>query len=120
MTHLEVQATTTQTGAFVGPQVDISGITNDWTLKLQVANLTPAAKNARFVFRDSVNSFTAILDGPSFSLQGALTKSADVVLSVKAYQFPSLRFGVANALLRLDLEQLDSAATTTYHAWIEY
>lgn len=120
MTILPIQALVTKTAAFTGAQIDVSGITGDWTLKLQVANLTPAGTNARFTFKDSVNAFTASVTGPSHSLQGALTKSADVVLATRKYEYPSFRLGVTNAVLLLALDQIDSGGSATYSAWIEY
>lgn len=123
MTLTAVQAITTQTGAFAGTPIDISGITGNWTLKLQVAALSDsgsATPVCRFAFEDSVNSFTASLAGPTVSFQGALTNVADRVTSFKQQDFPDLRTGVSGALLRLHLTNLENTGSVTYHAWLEY
>ena len=122
MTILPIQALTTQTAAFTGSGVSISGITGDWTLKLQIASLTDTATtpSIRLQFTDTVNAFTSTLAGPTFSLQGALSNSADVVFSWKKKDFPDLRFGVSSAQLRMDLTNIDSTATIAYHGWVEY
>jgi hypothetical protein len=113
---------TTQTAAVNGSGVAISGITGDWTLKLQIASISDTATtpSVRFQFTDTVNNFTASLAGPTFSVQGALSNSADIVYSWKKKDFPDLRFGVASAQIRLDLTNIDATATTSYHAWAEY
>lgn len=113
-----VQALTTKTAPFNGASVNISGITGDWMLKLRVAKLT-AGKKCRFVFADSVNAFTNELAGPAYSVEGEIAKEADRVFSVRKQDFPSLRFGVANAVLRLELTEVDSGGSVDYEAWLE-
>lgn len=122
MTITTIQALTTQTATFTGAGVSIATITGDWTLKLQIASLTDTATtpSVRFQFTDTVNSFTASLAGPTFAVQGALANSADVTYSWKKKDFPDLRFGVSGAQVRLDLTNIDSTATVTYHGWMEY
>lgn len=119
MTLTEIQARVSKTTAFTGAGLDVSGITGDWTIKLQVESLT-AAKQARFVFEDTVNDYTASLAGPSFSMKGSLGASYDKVKSFKKQDFPSLRLGTASAQLRLKLAELDGSATVVYRSWLEY
>lgn len=119
MTLTEVQARVSKTAAFTGSGIDISGITGDWTIKLQVESLT-SAKNARFSFEDTVNDYTASLTGPTVSFKGALAVSYDKVKSFKKQDFPSLRLGTGSAQLRLKLAELDGSATCVFRAWLEY
>lgn len=122
MTLLQVD-TQTQTAAFVGSGVSISGLTGAWTLKLNVSNLQSTDGSVpvvRFEFDDSVNSFTGSLAGPTASFKGALGPSYDKVRSWKQQDFPDLRMGVSNALLRLQLSDISANASCTWHAWVEY
>lgn len=118
MTLTDIQAQVTKTAAFDGASLDISGVTGDWTIKLQVSALT-AAKKARFIFQDSVDAFSANIGGPAVSVKGAISEDADKVYSFKKQDFPSLRFGTASAVLRLALAEIDSAASVEYRSWLE-
>ena len=119
MTLLELQSRVSKTAAFTGSGVDVSGITGDWTLKFQCESLT-AAKQARWVFEDTVNDYTASLAGPTINFKGEIEASYDKVKSFKKQDFPGLRLGTASAQLRLTLSNMDSASTAIYRAWIEY
>ena len=136
MTLSEVQSRVTKTAAFTGSGIDVSGITGDWTIKLQVEALADSvAANTpvvRFAFEDTVNDYTASIAGPTVSFKGTLAKSFDKVKSFKKQDFPDLRIGVASAQLRLKVSNLEefvttsgvpAAATTcsvTYRSWLEY
>jgi hypothetical protein len=122
MTRLELQAQTTQTSAFDGAGVDISGIAGDWTITVEVFNLS-AGSVAVLSFEDSVDSFSNHLEGPDFCLQGPIqtTSAGAKVMSVKKSQFPSLRFGTPSATLRLRLISLNGVSPTiTYRAQVLY
>jgi hypothetical protein len=124
MTLTEVQTQTSQTATFSGPQINISGITTNWTLKLNVQSLadsnTANTPQVRFTFFDSVNQMTASLAGPSFSFKGQLGPSYDKVHAVKQQDYPDLRFGVANAVLQLQLTNINAnTCVAEYQAWIE-
>ena len=124
MTLTEVQARVTKTAAFTGSGIDISGITGDWTLKLQVEALsdvvTATSPVVRFGFEDTVNDYTASLIGPTISFKGTLAKSYDKVKSFKKADFPDLRAGTGSAQLRLKLLALESGGSCTYRSWLEY
>ncbi len=124
MTLKEVQARVTKTAAFAGSGLDVSGITGDWTLKLQVEALSDAVAATtpavRFDFEDTVNDFTASLIGPAISFKGTLANSFDKVKSFKKQDFPSLRLGVGSAQLLLRLGEIESGGSVTYRAWLEY
>lgn len=119
MTLTEIQARVTKTASFIGSGIDVSGITGDWTLKLQVESLTDQ-KLMRLAFEDTVNDYTASLAGPTISFKGALASSYDKVKSFKKQDFPGLRLGTASAQLRANLTALDSAAIVVFRAWLEY
>lgn len=119
MTLTEVQARVSKTAAFTGTGIDVSGITGDWTIKLQIESLT-SAKMCRITLEDTVNDYTASLAGPTVSFKGALASSYDKVKSFKKQDFPSLRLGTASAQLRVKLAEIDSSATAVFRAWLEY
>ena len=139
MTLTTVQAQVTKTNAstasFKGAGIDISGITGDWTLKVNVAamadSVTANAPVVRFQFVDTVDDYTHSVVGPTLSFKGTIASSYDRVRSFKKQDFPDLRVGVASAQLRLDMSNLQSyvagaavpaattTCTTTYSAWIE-
>jgi|SRR5665213_1152691 len=117
MVHTEIQANVTKTAAFTGSGVDVSALGLDWTLKIQVGQLSPGVV-ARFEFDDTVNSFTTTAAGPVTEFLGDVEPSFDHVRSFKRNQFPGLAVGISGAKLRLVLSQL-GVGTCTYHAWME-
>ena len=119
MTFTEIQASVNKTAVFTGSAIDVSGITGDWTIKLQVSTLTAAAK-VRFQFEDTVTDWTASLVGPTFNLLGEYTVACDKVKSFKKANYPSLRLGSVSGQLRLKVTEITAASSVTYHAWIEY
>lgn len=124
MTLLQLVSRTTQTTSAVSSGVDISGITGDWTIKLQVESLVDSVAattpQVRFAFEDTVTDYTASLAGPTMSFKGSLSNNADKVKSWKKQDFPDLRAGVALAQLRLRLSNIETGGTVIYHAWMEY
>ena len=124
MTLTEVQARVSKTAAFTGSGIDISGITGDWTLKLQVESLVDAvaatAPMVRFSFEDTINDWTASLAGPTVAFKGTLAASYDKVKSFKKQDFPDLRLGTNSAQLRLKLSNRVSGDTVIYRSWLEH
>ncbi len=124
MTLTEVQARVTKTAAFTGTAIDVSGITGDWTLKLQVEALSDSVAATtpvvRFGWEDTVTDYTASITGPTVSFKGTLAKSFDKVKSFKKQDFPDLRLGTGSAQLRLKLLNLESGGSCTYRSWLEY
>ncbi len=120
MTILPVQAKVTRTSAANGSSVDISGITGDWTLVLEV--LAQNSGNvSRFIFQDSVDAFTNNIGGAAVSVAEATANANPRRFTFTKKDFPSLRFGVASAGLRLALAEITgSSKSVTYQAWIEY
>lgn len=119
MTFTEIQAAVSKTAAFSGSAIDISGITGDWTLKIQVESLTDA-KTVRLGFEDTVNDWTASVVGPTVSFVGAIAAAYDKVFALKKKDFPDLRLGTNSAQLRCSVLRIASAATVKYRAWVEY
>ena len=112
--------TVTATGAVTPTAgLDISGITQDYTIWLQVQSLT-AAKKIVITLEDSVDAFTASVPIASFNPVGAVASAADRKYSLRKYQIPSLRAGTTSAVARLNVTAIDSATTAIVQAWIEY
>jgi hypothetical protein len=121
-------ATVSATGA-VGSGVDISGITGDFTICVEVIAMTDA-KTARIQFEDSVNAFTAVIplwvahvvgkegDGGATFTAGTYMPTTEKQ-SVKSYQLRSNRFGVSAAVLRPNVTVLSASGHCTFNAWIE-
>ncbi len=118
-TRTDVQARVTKTAAFAGASLAIDTITGDWTLKIRVAKLTPGGA-VRINFEDSVNAFTALLPGPAVSVKNQQGDDYDRVFEFRKYDFPSLRFGTASAVLRCNLQEITGASPSVdYEAWLE-
>ncbi len=124
MTNLPIQAKVTKTAAFLGAGVDISAITGDWTLVLEIL-----AQNAgdvtRFAFETSNNSFTTyntdIFSGPTVSVSGEIDKAQQKRYTFQKRDFPAAEFGVTSTSLRLNLMSFTgSSKSVTYQAWVEY
>lgn len=124
------------TGALVPTAgLDISATTGDFTLCVEMVALT-AAKNVRLQLEASVNAFTTTValevlefagqvgpgavSGTAFA-QGTLTPSTDK-FSIRKYQMPKSAaqyFGVASAVLRLNVTGIDASTEGAVHAWME-
>jgi hypothetical protein len=122
--------TVTATGAVTATAgVDISGMTGDVTVCIEVISMT-AAKSARIQLEDSVTAFTASIPVAVFDVigqvgQGGTSYTAGAYnptttkFTVRKYQLANNRFGVTSALLRVNVTAIDSAASLTLNAWIE-
>jgi hypothetical protein len=96
----------------------ISTLTGDWTLHLRVESLT-AAKNIEIGIEDSVDGITWITRFGR-NIKGAVSTSAMLdCLTLRKYDYPMLRFGTANAVLRLNVLAIDAATTAVTTFWIE-
>ncbi len=109
--------------------VDISGMTGDATVCVEVISMT-AAKSARIQVEDSVNGFTASLPVAVFDIlgqvgQGGTSYTAGAYnptttkFTVRKYQLANNRFGTSSAVLRLNVTAIDSSASLSINAWIE-
>lgn len=122
--------TVTATGAITPTAgVDISGMTGDATICIEVVSLT-AAKTARIQIEDSVTGFTAsipvgVVDVIGQIGQGGVTYTAGAYnpttakYTIRKYQLANNRFGTASAVLRLNVTALDASSSLSINAWIE-
>jgi len=122
--------TVTATGAITPTAgADISGMTGDVTLCLEVLSLT-AAKTARIQIEDSVNGFTASIPAYVFDVSGQIgpggtsytagaLNPCTTKQSLRKYQLPNVRFGTASAVLRLNVTAIDASASLSLNAWLE-
>lgn len=121
--QLEILEQTTDTAAFDGDGVDVSGINttaiNKAVLVVEVLNLVG---RARLEFADSVNAFVAKLAGPTLCVANGSGSGGPVQrYAIPLQDFPDLRIGVADAELRLSVTRLTGAgATITLRSWLEY
>jgi hypothetical protein len=100
--------------------LDVSGITGDYTLFVQVQAQT-AAKGFQLQLEESVNAFTASIADMVVSAKGGIAAGYDRVFSKRKYELPqSGAIGTASGVLRMNVKQLDSADTIGVRAWIEY
>lgn len=133
MTHTQVQVKSTATGIGVASggssiaSIDISAITSDWTLVLEILGLD-SGDGASFAFEDSVDAFTTPVAGPTVSVTGQIgsggtstsTFSNPKRYSFKKEDYPGLRFGTTSAVLRLNVTRLTgSSPHCTYQAYLE-
>ena len=121
MTTTVIQAKATKTATFDGSGVDISAITGDWTLVLEILAMNDA-NYVRFQFTDSEDNFSAdALAGPTASVYGAIaTGSAPRKFHWNKYDFPDLRLGTTSAKLRLSITKFaGSSKSVTYQSYIQ-
>lgn len=111
---LENSDVKTRTAAGNGTSVAVDTLTaTDWLIEITIYGLT-AGKKARISFPDSVDAFSASLPGPAFSFVGPIAEP--ITKSLHARDFPGLRIGTASAVLRCNLDAIDSAASISYGA----
>lgn len=112
----------TQTGAHIGNSYSIDNTVFhsavDWTIWVEVTAIDYGTF-ARFSIQDSVDAFTTIIAGPTFEVAGGgnVSKTYPIRHSFKRADFPGLRFGVANAVMRVSLTLLQGVSPhVTYTA----
>jgi len=98
--------------------LDVSGVTGDFTLCVEVVSLT-AAKTARIQLEDTVNGFTAAPALAVFDVTGQQAGQYSNRFSLRKYQLPNNQFGVANAKVRANVSQIDAGGSLILHAWLE-
>ena len=115
--------TVTATGA-VAPTtgLDISGVSGDATIALEVVSLSSVSgtASARIQFEDSTNGFTAstalwVWDAPT-----GTAVQYSIRVSRRKYELPNNQFGVSSAVLRANVTALaGTTPTLKLHAWLE-
>src|SRR5262245_43018849 len=119
-----LQAKTTKTAVFDGSSVNIDNTVHasvpDWTLVIDVQELIGDTV-VRFEVTDSVNGFTNSLASITLNVAGACSASCNRRYSFSRRDFPSLRLGTANAVLRLSIKAITGTTpSVTYASWLEY
>ena len=115
-----LQAGITATGAVTPTTgLDVSGITGDWTIKVEIPANT-AGKKARLVIESSANGFTASVPELIVDISDKTLAASDRVFSVRKYERPSHGLGVTSAVLRARVDKIDSGNSLSVQAWIEY
>lgn len=110
--------TVTSTGAVPGT-LDTSALSGDFTIKVQVLDLT-AGSTARIVVEDTANAtpFSDAQPVSVFDVAGQVNTPS--TQDVRKYQVPSTRFGQANNKLRLNVQVLSGVSPSlSVRGWIE-
>jgi hypothetical protein len=104
--------------SIVSEAVPISAVTGDWTLRMRIEGML-AGLSAEVAIEDSVDGITWITR-VTRNVKGAVLSGAMLdVMEVRKYDFPSIRFGTANAVIRVNVLSLDATNTVTVTAWFE-
>lgn len=115
-----LQTGITATGAVTPTAgLDTSGITGDWTIKVNIPANT-AAKNVRIAIETSVNAFTAATQEMVLDISGAIGAAYDKVFSVRKYQCPASVIGTSSAVTRANVQAITASDSLSIQAWIEY
>ncbi len=125
-TITSLQASTTQTAGFDGSVVDVSGLSGDFTVKIQVSSLT-AGKTARLALEDAAAATFPASPTPAntawvIQVKGQIGSAYDRVFSIHSRDLPHSAasvFGQTNGKFRISLIGIDSGASITYSAWLE-
>lgn len=109
----------TVTGPVTGV-LDTSALTGDFTLRIVFPALA-AGKKAKFIIEDTANvtAFSDALPVAVFDLIGSITTASPLQFDVRKYQIPSIRVGVANAKLRVNLLSFDAGANPSVNCYLE-
>jgi len=117
------QQTVTATGPVpLTTGLDISGITGDCTVHIRVQGLTAVTGKAAaaITLEDSVNAFAAAVPVAEAQAISVVDPVAEIHIIFRKYQLPSCRFGVAGALLRVNVVSLSGVTPSlTLDAWLE-
>lgn len=136
---IEGSAKISRSAAGWGSAVDISGISGDWTLVLEVFGIDAGVIVVNFEFLTSADGFNSdVVSGPEQSMPGTLggnsptdsgTGSAGHISAyfsnVKRYtwrkgDFPTLRAGVTNVQIKSGIPLIMGSGRVTYATFLEY
>jgi hypothetical protein len=92
--------------------LDISGLSGDYMLELEVMALSAATgtPRARIVIEDTVNAFTAAIPVAELNIEGPINQGVKAIW--RKYSAPSLRLGTASAKLRVNVVTLEGGTPT--------
>lgn len=113
--------TVTATGAVTATAgLDVSGITGDFTIVVDVQSLT-TGKTARIQIEDSANAWTASAALAVVDITGKVdsTNAASMRYSWRKYQLPNNQFGQTGGVVRVNVTALDGSSSLKLHAWVE-
>jgi hypothetical protein len=127
---LATKQTKTSTGDASDGSVDISAITGDWTVVIEIMGVTGTSPTVQLNFSDSVDAFSNEINRLVASMQGDLgdgVYTPDNFANVKRFTWqkrdvPTARFGVGSAVGKIELKTLGGTNTpgVTFQAWVEY
>jgi hypothetical protein len=109
--------TVSSAGAVTGT-LDVSGLSGDFTLKVEVTELS-AAKTAVIALEDTVNNFSAAVAQAVCQVKGPIVASAPKVFSWRSYDLPAFRIGVTSAVVRANVLLCTATPGLKMRAWIE-
>jgi hypothetical protein len=113
---------TYSSGGKVSQAYDVSGLSGDFTMRININGLT-AAKNAVVCLQDSADGFVSdIVSLWCVNPSGGSSSGFYVPpmgYTVRKYQIPSARLGVTNGRFRLSVQSIDGSATVTTSMFIE-
>ena len=126
MTFTTLQAAVTKTAAFASTGVDISALTGDFTVVLEVKKLTADAGQTpvvQFALEDSVNAFTDSVPVATFNMSGAVNqdgKQHGRKMTWRKRDLKGVRAGTASGVLRLNLVGISgTGASCDYEAHLK-
>lgn len=98
--------------------LDISGVTGDFTLALEVISMT-SGKTARIQFEDTTNAFAASNPIWVVNVTGKLSGEYSDKYTIRKYQLPNNVFGTTSAKIRVNVTAIDGSSSLQLHAWLE-
>jgi hypothetical protein len=107
----------TSTGA-VSMAYDISGLTGDVTVFVRTEN-EAALKGCIVSIQDSADGFVADIRTIALVDTSGTLPVGGVTHSIRKYEMPQARFGVANARLRLYVTEIDSSSSVTLTLYVQ-
>ena len=111
--------TVTSSGAVAATAgVDVSAVTGDYSVVVEVVSLT-ASKTARIQLEDTTNGWTTATALDVINVTGTIDSRCDERFTKRKYQLPNSQAGVTNGKFRVNVTAIDSAASLQLHAWLE-
>jgi len=111
--------TVTSSGAVAATAgVDVSAVTGDYSVVVEVVSLT-ASKTARIQLEDTTNGWTTATALDVINVTGTIDSRYDERFTKRKYQLPNSQAGVTNGKFRVNVTAIDSAASLQLHAWLE-
>ena len=115
--------TVTATGAVVPTAgLDISKVTGDFTLFIEIQTLTGTAAGARIQLEEGITTFSAPVALPlSVDVLAPIGLPAEKYYSLRRYQCPNTLAGTSGAVLRCNVVDLPGTSSSlTVRSWCEY